>query len=141
MTQSAGPWSLFSNVTGFLNIGIGDMAGHHAEPRNPLDPNAWSSANSQDSIFIGRFAMTELDNQVNQIVIGNNSIGHGSNTATIGNDEVTTTVLSPTIRLRAPRTPASSSSPGQTGEICWDAGFVYVCISPHVWRRTSLAAW
>jgi len=136
-----GPWSLFSNVTGFLNIGIGDMAGHHAEPRNPLDPNAWSSANSQDSIFIGRFAMTELDNQVNQIVIGNNSIGHGSNTATIGNDEVTTTVLSPTIRLRAPRTPASSSSPGQTGEICWDAGFVYVCISPHVWRRTSLAAW
>lgn len=44
------------------------------------------------------------------------------------------------IRL-ASHTPVSATAPGVAGEICWDAGFVYVCIAENVWRRASLASW
>lgn len=46
-----------------------------------------------------------------------------------------------TIRLRQPRTPASATSPGSAGDICWDAGFVYVCVATDTWRRTALSTW
>lgn len=45
------------------------------------------------------------------------------------------------IRLRTARTPASATAPGNPGEICWDAGFVYVCVAANTWRRATLAAW
>ena len=35
--------------------------------------------------------------------------------------------------------PASSSSPGSTGDIAFDANFLYVCISGDTWRRVALA--
>jgi len=46
-----------------------------------------------------------------------------------------------TIRLRVARTPASATATGAIGEICWDAGFVYVCVAANTWHRAALAAW
>jgi len=45
-------------------------------------PNRLNTAN--DSIFIGWRARSSADAQTNQIVIGNNTLGGGSNTTTIG---------------------------------------------------------
>ena len=129
-----GDWALMSNNTGGGNIAIGTLSGHPGQ----ID---WTNANPQESIFVGNFTVAQRDNQTNQIVIGHHATGNGSNTATIGNEQTTTTVLSPTVRLRAPRTPTSSTSPGVTGDVCWDANFIYVCISTNVWRRSSLGAW
>ena len=46
-----------------------------------------------------------------------------------------------TLRLGQSRTPASSSSAGLTGEICWDSSFLYVCIALNTWRRIALTTW
>ncbi len=46
-----------------------------------------------------------------------------------------------TIRVRGTRSPASSSAPGNTGDVCWDASFIYVCVATNVWRRSPLASW
>ncbi len=35
--------------------------------------------------------------------------------------------------------PASSSSPGSTGDIAFDANFLYVCVQSDSWRRTALS--
>lgn len=37
-------------------------------------------------------------------------------------------------------TPPSSSSPCSTGGIIWDQNFIYVCIAPNIWKRTTLSS-
>jgi hypothetical protein len=43
-----------------------------------------------------------------------------------------------TIRVVAPRTPASSSANGSIGEICWDTSYIYVCTATNTWKRIAL---
>ena len=46
-----------------------------------------------------------------------------------------------TIRVRTARTPASASATGATGEICWDANYIYVCTATNTWKRSTIATW
>ena len=46
-----------------------------------------------------------------------------------------------TVRVRTARTPASASATGATGEICWDANYIYVCIATNTWKRSALSTW
>lgn len=46
-----------------------------------------------------------------------------------------------TIRLRTAKTPASAAAAGNQGDICWDSGFFYICVSTNSWRRVAHAAW
>lgn len=41
-----------------------------------------------------------------------------------------------TLRLRTSRTPASSSSPGNQGDMCWGATFSYVATATNTWRMS-----
>lgn len=50
-------------------------------------------------------------------------------------------VAGDSLRLRTSRTPASSSAPGSPGEICWDGGYIYVCVAPNSWARAALSSW
>lgn len=59
-----------------------------------------------------------------------------------------TTTLTEVLRLRkngvnikTPKTPASATDTGTTGDICWDANFVYVCTATNTWKRTAIATW
>lgn len=46
-----------------------------------------------------------------------------------------------TIRVVNSRTPASATAAGTTGEICWDASYIYVCTATNTWRRIAHATW
>ena len=46
-----------------------------------------------------------------------------------------------TVRVRTARTPASATATGATGEICWDANYIYVCTATNTWRRTAISSW
>ena len=37
--------------------------------------------------------------------------------------------------------PASATSAGRAGQIAFDSGFLYVCISTNVWKRVAIATW
>lgn len=50
-------------------------------------------------------------------------------------------LLSERLTLTSPHTPSSATAPGETGRICWDGGYVYVCVAPDQWRRAALQAW
>ena len=39
------------------------------------------------------------------------------------------------------KTPASSSASGTQGQIAWDTGYVYVCVSANTWKRAAIATW
>jgi hypothetical protein len=46
-----------------------------------------------------------------------------------------------TVRVRTARTPASATATGATGEICWDASYIYVCTATNTWKRTAITTW
>jgi hypothetical protein len=52
-----------------------------------------------NSVIIGQDAKTNANNETNQIVIGHNAIGLGSNTATLGNTSIVDTVLRGRVNL------------------------------------------
>jgi hypothetical protein len=90
--SSFGGYSLYLNTTGSGNIAFGANAGRYI---------ADSSANSitNNSVYLGFNTRALADNQTNQIVIGHNAIGLGSNTAVIGNDSIVKTVLKGSIGI------------------------------------------
>lgn len=50
-------------------------------------------------------------------------------------------VLEGGIRLKAPTVPASAAAAGTTGDISWDADFIYVCTATNTWKRVAIATW
>jgi hypothetical protein len=45
------------------------------------------------------------------------------------------------VRVATAKTPASASDTGTTGEICWDANYVYVCTATNTWKRSAISTW
>jgi hypothetical protein len=89
---SVGYAALFAMTTGEQNTAIGKGAGWGTSTEgNNLDCN--------NSVFVGHNAVPNLTEQTNQIVIGHNTTGNGSNTVTLGNDNITGTYLQGTINL------------------------------------------
>jgi hypothetical protein len=66
-----------------------------------------------------------------------------SNRVGIGTTSPTTLldVNADTVRVRTARTPASASATGATGEICWDANYIYVCTATNTWKRSAISTW
>jgi len=56
-------------------------------------------------------------------------------------DQVTGSLKVPRFRITQSQSPASSSSPGQVGEITWDGSWLYVCVAPNTWHRAGLYPW
>lgn len=40
--------------------------------------------------------------------------------------------------LTAPQATKTSTSVGTTGQVCWDADYIYVCTAPNTWKRVAL---
>ena len=67
-----------------------------------------------------------------------------------GNDKVGINTDQPTealdinansIRLRNSLTPSSAGALGATGQICWDANYLYICIATDTWTRIPHDTW
>lgn len=79
--------ALFSNSSGSSNVAIGYAAGRYlADGTTPL-----SSCNM--SIYIGDSARALANAASNEMVLGHDAVGAGSNSVTLGNASVTVTVL------------------------------------------------
>jgi len=78
--------ALYSNETGMQNIGIGEAAGYATGGSN-------RNISGNNNIFIGYYSIGQSSSDTNEIVIGNNTTGSGTNTVTIGNSSVTRTIL------------------------------------------------
>ena len=77
--------ALWRLTSGIRNVVIGDQSGIATSTGNLTVAN--------DSIFIGAGATALGDNQTNQVVIGRQAQGLGSNTVVLGNSSVVTTQL------------------------------------------------
>ena len=81
---SVGSSSLSNNTTGDNNIAVGYNAGNLLSSNSP-------NFTPSNSIFIGKDTRAEAIGQTNQIVIGADAVGRGSNTTVLGNSATTET--------------------------------------------------
>ena len=77
-----GRQALQNVTTGFSNVGVGHISG-------ALVGGGALNTAPTNSVFIGVGTKAKTNNDYNQIVIGHNAIGEGTNTARIGNTSTT----------------------------------------------------
>jgi hypothetical protein len=39
------------------------------------------------------------------------------------------------------KTPSAANDTGTTGQVAWDASYIYICIATNSWKRVAIAAW
>ena len=114
-----GTYSLESNTTGAYNTALGYSAG-----RVIADGYA-SNSTSDYSVYLGSNTKASADNAQNEVVIGYNAIGGGSNTVTLGNTSVTKVITSGAITAGSVTYPNIDGSPNQvlstngSGTLTW----------------------
>jgi hypothetical protein len=82
--------SLFNVKTSNNNVGVGASAGQWTGIAGSFSKG---NNNPTNSIFIGRDSRAQDSAQSNQVVIGDQAVGYGSNTATFGNLNIASTYL------------------------------------------------
>ncbi len=83
---AVGHQALWYNSTTTNNVALGAQAGSYY---NGYGPNQTSS----NSIYLGSGTDALADGDTNETVIGYNAVGNGSNTVTLGNTSVVSTIL------------------------------------------------
>jgi len=151
--------AILGNSIGNNNTILGFQGGRY------LNDKTTANLRLDNSILLGYRTSVLADNQTNQIVIGYDANGLGSNTTVIGNSSTVSTwlggnvligtttdsgnklkvngdVSSTQYKLSALNTaPASATDTGTLGEVRITATYIYVCTATNTWVRTSLATW
>jgi hypothetical protein len=80
----------------------------------------------------------ESDNNTHMLFVdgGNDKIGINTDQPTEALD-----INANSIRLRNSLTPSSAGALGATGQICWDANYLYICIATDTWTRIPHDTW
>lgn len=109
----------FNNVSGSGNVFVGYKAGYNETASNRL-----YIANSDTSTLI----YGEFDNK---------RVGILDNTSPTAALDINSDIL----RLRTSKTPATAGASGNTGDICWDSDYIYVCVATNTWKRVGISTW
>jgi hypothetical protein len=133
--------ALKNATSGSGNIAIGLYAGKYISDSNT------SNTSSYSSIFLGSGTMPLQTGGSNEVIIGDYAVGAGSNSVTLGNANITKTVLRGAVSAKSYKldalntAPASSTAAGNAGEIRVTADYIYVCTAANTWVRSALTTW
>ena len=111
--------SLQSNTTGNYNTANGYFAGRF------IADGSTSNTTSDYSVYLGSNTKASADDAQNEVVIGYNAIGAGSNTIQLGNTSITNVKTSGTITADAVTYPKAHGTSGQvlsttgSGTLTW----------------------
>ena len=67
--------------------------------------------------------------------------GSNWNEAYITNLDVSNKIFTNELNISAPTVPGTTGATGTTGDIAWDADYIYVCIATNSWRRAPIVTW
>lgn len=90
-----------------------------------------------------------LDSASNTLTITNSPLSAANVNALINQDirtSATPTFVSSinsgdNVIITTPKTPVNAGAAGTVGQLCWDSGFIYICIATNTWHRVAQAAW
>ena len=89
---AVGYGAAYGVTTGSNSVYLGNAAGRY------LSDGMTNVTSNTNSVFIGTDSKSNLNAQSNQIVIGYNAVSNGTNTVTIGNNDITDTYVKGTLR-------------------------------------------
>ena len=99
--------------------------------------NVWIDITGPTIGSNGAVAGSSINNGTSNVVVNTSTITMGvagSNVVAIaGSGNVTITGL-----FQAPQSTKTSTSTGTTGQIAWDANYIYVCTAANTWKRIAL---
>ena len=134
--SALGRSALYSNTTGHSNSALGYQAGRY------IANGSTANATSSNSLYLGAETKASADGRANEIVIGYNATGLGSNTVVLGNSSVVKTVLRGVLNLPSLNTaPANAGDTGTLGEIRITDSAIYVCTATDTWKKVDIATW
>jgi hypothetical protein len=110
---ATGKDSLRANTTGENNTANGHQSGRY------ISNGTTENTITNNSIYLGSNTKALADNQTNQIVIGYDATGLGSNTVVLGNDSIVTTALKGNVGIGTTAPGAKLTIP--TGNIVFGA--------------------
>ena len=131
---SLGSLALYSVTTTSGNIGIGYQAGRY------ISGGTVDNSTPSSSIYIGTNVRPAATGQTNQIIIGDSVTGNGSNTVTIGTSSTVRNFFQG-VYNQPLKTISTSSTAGTTGDMCYDANYIYICVATNTWERVAIATW
>jgi hypothetical protein len=105
---AVGYQALYYNTSGSNNVAAGYNAGTY------ISGGAIANQTSGTSIYLGDSTKALADGDSNEIVIGYNATGVGSNSAVLGNDSITKTILKGNVGIGGTTTPAVALDITQT---------------------------
>ena len=86
--------------------------------------------------------MADDGNVVLHVDAGTNRVGVNTDSPLVALDvNGGVRIQSDSIAIQNSKTPSSASDTGQAGQICWDANYLYVCVSSNTWKRIALSSW
>jgi hypothetical protein len=132
--------SLKNITSGSWNVALGLYAGKYTSKNT-------DNTSSNDSIFLGSGAMPLDNGGSNELVIGHFAVGAGNNSVTLGNNNITKTILKGAVSAKSYKldalntAPTSSTDTGNLGEIRVTTDYIYVCTATNTWVRSALTTW
>ena len=125
---------MFGNSSGSGNTCYGYQAGYALTTgsNNTIIGNIQGTAGLADTVIIGAGATERLRiDSSGRLLVGTSSDSGGALFQVNGDR----------IRVGTAKTPATSGATGTTGEIAWDADYIYVCTATNTWKRVAIATW
>ena len=120
----------FSTQTNILNADTGNLR---------LGPSAGTSTSVLTTNRAGNITIS-TNNGTNSGTIAITAGANGAITLT-PNGSGKVVLSTDVVNITETKTPASASATGTTGDIAWDADYIYVCTATDTWKRTAIATW
>jgi hypothetical protein len=101
------------------------------------------SSNINTSFYLRGFSVNTTHANISSTayVGGNLTVGNVTVTNALTSASVTAAnTLTFSNILVGTQATKSNSSTGTTGQICWDANYIYVCVSTNTWKRVALSS-
>jgi len=130
-------------------------------PSNPSVGDFWynTTTNAQyrytfdgtDYFWLDDYGSTQgTDGTFSQVINGTSNVSIYTSNGNVsvgvnGTDNIaifsTTGAYVSGLNITSSNPPATSTSPGVTGQIEWSAGYIYVCTATNTWVRAALSTW
>lgn len=133
-------WNIFSQYGHFNTSATSPTTTNFYGFNNTLRAETGTITNAYD-LFCGRIG-SNVTNHYGLYIThdGKNYLG-GNVGIKINAPSAALDVNDNKIRLRTAKTPASATDTGNTGDICWDANYIYICTATNQWKRAAISTW
>ena len=123
--------------------GGGLAGGTGASASTPYDFEGGGEANIKGSVSVNGSGYFKKDVYLNEDIrplsSGKGTIGKSS--TYFDRSYINSGYFESGILVAHPSVPSTASSPGEQGQIVWDASYLYICVADGTWKRAAISTW